>query len=79
MANVLSRTYKLFKISSTDSKEKLIKEFPTYHEAMLKIRSILGLSEFRKCGFDEDPYTGTDVYKDGKKIFVIRKELEYDI
>lgn len=79
MANVLSRTYKLFKISSTDSKEKLIKEFPTYHEAMLKIRSILGLSEFRKCGFDEDSYTGTDVYKDGKKIFVIRKELEYDV
>lgn len=79
MANVLSRTYKLFKISSVEEKEKFIKEFPTYYEAMLKVRSILGLGEFRKCGFNEDPYTGTDVYKDGKKIFIIRKELEYDI
>lgn len=79
MANVLSRTYKLFKISSVEEKEKFVKEYSTNHEAMLKVRGILGLSEFRKCGFNEDPYTGTEIYKDGKKIFVIRKELEYDV
>lgn len=77
--NVLSRTYKLFKVSASGSGEKLIKEYHTNHEAMLKIRGILGLSEFRKCGFDYNPYTGTDVYKDGKKIFCIHKELVYDM
>ena len=79
MANVLSRTYKLFKISRVDSKEKLVKEFPNNYEAMYKIRGILGLAEFRKCGFEYDPYTGTNVFKEGKKIFSIHKELEYDV
>lgn len=79
MANILSRTYKLFKISRVDSKEKLVKEFPNNYEAMYKIKGILGLAEFRKCEFEYDPYTGTDVYKDGKKIFSIHKELTYDV
>lgn len=77
--NVISRTYKLFKVSSKGSGEKFIKEFNTNQEAILKIRSILGLMEFRKCIIDHDSYTGTDIYKDGKKIFVIHKELIYDI
>ena len=72
----MTRTYKLFKIGS---KEKLVKEFNTMQEATLKVRNILGLREFQKCDY-ETVYDGVmpvglEIVQDGKKIFVIRKEV----
>lgn len=75
----MSRTYKLFKIGS---KEKLVKEFPTMQEATYKVRSILGLKEFQKCDwttlYDGVMPIGMIFTKEGKKIFVIRKEIVWD-
>lgn len=75
----MSRTYKLFKISS---KEKLVKEFNTMQEATLKVRNILGLREFQKCQYiplyDGNLQIGMEFIQDGKKIFVIRKEIIWD-
>ena len=75
----MTRTYKLFKIGN---KEKLVKEFNTMQEATLKIRNILGLREFQKCDY-ETVYDGVmpiglEFTQDGKKIFVIRKEIVWD-
>ena len=75
----MTRTYKLFKIGS---KEKLVKEFNTMQEATLKVRNILGLREFQKCDY-ETVYDGVmpiglEFTQDGKKIFVIRKEVVWD-
>ena len=76
----MTRTYKLFKISS--NKEKLVKEFPTMQEATYKVRSILGLKEFQKCMyipiFEGNIQMGMIFTKEGKKIFVIRKEIIWD-
>lgn len=75
----MSRTYKLFKIGS---KEKLVKEFNTMQEATLKVRNILGLREFQKCQYiplyDGNLQIGMEFIQDGKKIFVIRKEIIWD-
>lgn len=72
----MTRTYKLFKIGS---KEKLVKEFNTMQEAQQKIRSILGLKEFQKCDwttlYDGVMPIGMIFTKEGKEIFVIRKEI----
>ena len=76
----MSRTYKLFKISS--NKEKLVKEYPTMQEATYKVRSILGLKEFQKCDwstlYDGVMPIGMIFTKEGKEIFVIRKEVRWD-
>ena len=76
----MTRTYKLFKISS--NKEKLVKEYPTMQEATYKVRSILGLKEFQKCDwttlYDGVMPIGMEFIQDGKKIFVIRKEICWD-
>ena len=76
----MTRSYKLFKISS--NKEKFVKEFPTMQEATYKIRSILGLKEFQKCNtmelFDGVMSIGTIFTKEGKEIFIIRKEVIWD-
>lgn len=76
----MTRTYKLFKISS--NKEKLVKEYPTMQEATYKVRSILGLKEFQKCDwstlYDGVMPIGIIFTKEGKKIFVIRKEVCWD-
>ena len=75
----MTRTYKLFKIGS---KEKLIKEFDNMQEATLKVRNILGLREFQKCQYiplyDGNLQVGMEFIQDGKKIFVIRKEVVWD-
>ena len=72
----MTRTYKLFKIGS---KEKLVKEFDNMQEATLKVRNILGLREFQKCQYiplyDGNLQVGMEFIQDGKKIFVIRKEI----
>ena len=72
----MTRTYKLFKIGS---KEKLVKEFNNMQEATLKVRNILGLREFQKCQYiplyDGNLQVGMEFIQDGKKIFVIRKEV----
>ena len=76
----MTRSYKLFKISS-NGKEKLVKEFTTNQEATLKVRNILGLREFQKCDYeliyDGVMPIGTAFVKDGDKIFVIRKEVNW--
>ena len=76
----MTRTYKLFKISS--NKEKLVKEYPTMQEATYKVRSILGLKEFQKCDwstlYNGVMPIGMIFTKEGKKIFVIRKEVVWD-
>lgn len=76
----MTRTYKLFKISS--NKEKLVKEYPTMQEATYKVKSILGLKEFQKCQYiplyDGNLQVGMEFIQDGKKIFVIRKEVCWD-
>lgn len=75
----MTRTYKLFKIGS---KEKLVKEFDNMQEATLKVRNILGLREFQKCQYiplyDGNLQVGMEFIQDGKKIFVIRKEIIWD-
>lgn len=75
----MTRTYKLFKIGS---KEKLVKEFDNMQEATLKVRNILGLREFQKCQYiplyDGNLQVGMEFIQDGKKIFVIRKEVVWD-
>lgn len=75
----MTRTYKLFKIGS---KEKLVKEFDNMQEATLKVRNILGLREFQKCQYiplyDGNLQVGMEFIQDGKKIFVIRKEVCWD-
>ena len=75
----MTRSYKLFKISS--NKEKLIKEFKNMQEATLKVRNILGLREFQKCQYiplyDGNLQIGMEFIQDGKKIFVIRKEVNW--
>lgn len=75
----MTRTYKLFKIGS---KEKLVKEFNNMQEATLKVRNILGLREFQKCQYiplyDGNLQVGMEFIQDGKKIFVIRKEIVWD-
>ena len=75
----MTRTYKLFKIGS---KEKLIKEFNNMQEATLKVRNILGLREFQKCQYiplyDGNLQVGMEFIQDGKKIFVIKKEIVWD-
>ena len=75
----MTRTYKLFKIGS---KEKLVKEFNNMQEATLKVRNILGLREFQKCQYiplyDGNLQVGMEFIQDGKKIFVIRKEVIWD-
>lgn len=75
----MTRTYKLYKISTSAKKEKLVKEFPTMQEATLKVRNILGLREFQKCQYiplyDGNLQIGMEFIQDGKKIFVIRKEI----
>lgn len=74
------RSYKLFKISA--NREKLVKEFDTMQEATYKVRSILGLREFQKCKCeklsDGNMTTGLEFSIEGKKIFVIRKEIIWD-
>lgn len=78
----MTRTYKLYKISTSAKKEKLVKEFPNMQEATLKVRSILGLREFQRCVyiliFEGNAQMGMNFYKDGDKIFVIRKEIAWD-
>ena len=75
----MTRTYKLFKIGS---KEKLVKEFNNMQEATLKVRNILGLREFQKCQYiplyDGNLQVGMEFIQDGKKIFVIKKEVVWD-
>lgn len=75
----MTRTYKLFKIGS---KEKLVKEFNNMQEATLKVRNILGLREFQKCQYiplyDGNLQVGMEFVQDGKKIFVIKKEIIWD-
>lgn len=76
----MTRSYKLFKISS--NKEKLVKEYPTMQEATYKIKSILGLKEFQKCDwttlYDGVMPIGMIFTKEGKEIFAIRKEICWD-
>ena len=75
----MTRTYKLFKISS--NKEKLIKEFTTMQEATLKVRNLLGLKEFQKCKYipiyNGVMQIGMNFVQNGKKIFTIRKEIDW--
>lgn len=74
----MTRSYKLFKIGS---KEKLVKEFNNMQEATLKVRNILGLREFQKCQYiplyDGNLQVGMEFIQDGKKIFVIKKEVNW--
>ena len=76
----MTRTYKLFKISS--NKEKLVKEYPTMQEATLKVRNILGLREFQKCQYiplyDGNLQVGMEFIQDGKKIFKIEKIVQWE-
>ena len=73
----MTRIYKLFKINS--NKEKLVKEFTTMQEATLKVRNLLGLKEFQKCEYipiyDGVMQIGMIFTKEGKELFVIRKEI----
>ena len=76
----MTRTYKLFKISS--NKEKLVKEYPTMQEATLKVRNILGLREFQKCQYiplyDGNLQVGMEFIQDGKKVFKIEKIVQWE-
>lgn len=76
----MTRSYKLFKISS--SKEKLIKEYPTMQEATYKVKSILGLKEFQKCDwttlYDGVMPIGMIFTKEGKEIFKIEKIVQWE-
>ncbi len=76
----MTRTYKLFKISS--NKEKLVKEYPTMQEATYKVKSILGLKEFQKCDwttlYDGVMPIGMIFTKEGKEIFKIEKIVQWE-
>ena len=76
----MTRTYKLFKISS--NKEKLVKEYPTMQEATYKVKSILGLKEFQKCAwttlYDGVMPIGMIFTKESKEIFKIEKIVQWE-
>ena len=76
----MTRTYKLFKISS--NKEKLVKEYPTMQEATYKVKSILGLKEFQKCDwttlYDGVMPIGMIFTKESKEIFKIEKIVQWE-
>lgn len=76
----MTRSYKLFKISS--NKEKLVKEYPTMQEATYKVKSILGLKEFQKCDwttlYDGVMPIGMIFTKEGKEIFKIEKIVQWE-
>ena len=76
----MTRTYKLFKMDAK-GKPKLVKTYSNIFEPMYYVRRDIGLPKFQKCQIndihDGALLIGNVFMLDGKKIFEITKEIDW--